>query len=350
VRSPGRTAIIRTALIRTALNQNGPGEGWRGRRPAATRWPAHSRAARPTCWPPWRRAARPPSAARPADALEIICAVYESAVPAARIPGLMTVTRSGFADEISPDPGAQLVTLAAESIRHLELRSAWSVNVADFTAAQVAGFGPCSPTPACGSPRSVADREDPGRRAARPELDRESAAWPPSRTSSARRSCGCSPSSSRPGSRLAVPGRGHRPDGRAGGGGRRRGPDARPRNGRDLRGHPGPLRRPDRRGGLPRPAGRRSTRRTSSSAASGRSRKVTGCSARTWSTSRSRTPSGHRRGGARARATDRSARTLAALRPVELRSEPHLASAGPLRRVQRPRGLQTQAARALKSC
>ena len=52
----------------------------------------------------------------------------------------MTVTLSGFADEISPDPREQLVTLAAESIRHLELRSAWSVNVADFTAAQLAAF------------------------------------------------------------------------------------------------------------------------------------------------------------------------------------------------------------------
>jgi sugar phosphate isomerase/epimerase len=49
----------------------------------------------------------------------------------------MTLTLSGFADEISPDPREQLATLAAESITHLELRSAWSVNVADFTAAQV---------------------------------------------------------------------------------------------------------------------------------------------------------------------------------------------------------------------
>jgi len=49
----------------------------------------------------------------------------------------MTVTLSGFADEISPDPREQLATLAAESISHLELRSAWSVNVADFTAAQL---------------------------------------------------------------------------------------------------------------------------------------------------------------------------------------------------------------------
>jgi sugar phosphate isomerase/epimerase len=52
----------------------------------------------------------------------------------------MTVVLSGFADEISPDPRIQLATLAAESISHLELRSAWSVNVADFTAEQVADF------------------------------------------------------------------------------------------------------------------------------------------------------------------------------------------------------------------
>ena len=52
----------------------------------------------------------------------------------------MTVILSGFADEISPDPQAQLATLAAESISHLELRSAWSVNVADFTGQQLAAF------------------------------------------------------------------------------------------------------------------------------------------------------------------------------------------------------------------
>jgi sugar phosphate isomerase/epimerase len=52
----------------------------------------------------------------------------------------VTVTLSGFADEISPDPAEQLATLAAEGISHLELRSAWSVNVADFTGAQVAAF------------------------------------------------------------------------------------------------------------------------------------------------------------------------------------------------------------------
>ncbi|MGD0699487.1 MAG: sugar phosphate isomerase/epimerase family protein [Trebonia sp.] len=52
----------------------------------------------------------------------------------------MTFTLSGFADEISPEPGAQLETLAAESIRFLELRSAWSANVATMTDAQLARF------------------------------------------------------------------------------------------------------------------------------------------------------------------------------------------------------------------
>jgi sugar phosphate isomerase/epimerase len=52
----------------------------------------------------------------------------------------MTFTLSGFADEISPEPGVQLETLAAESIRFLELRSAWSANVATMTDAQLASF------------------------------------------------------------------------------------------------------------------------------------------------------------------------------------------------------------------
>jgi sugar phosphate isomerase/epimerase len=52
----------------------------------------------------------------------------------------MTVILSGFADEISPDPLAQLATLAAESVSHLELRSAWSVNVADFSGEHLAAF------------------------------------------------------------------------------------------------------------------------------------------------------------------------------------------------------------------
>jgi sugar phosphate isomerase/epimerase len=50
----------------------------------------------------------------------------------------MTVTLSGFADEISPDPAEQLDVLAAESISHLELRSAWATNVADLSDAQLA--------------------------------------------------------------------------------------------------------------------------------------------------------------------------------------------------------------------
>ena len=52
----------------------------------------------------------------------------------------MTVVLSGFADEISPDPQVQLATLAAESISHLELRSAWSVNIADLSGEQVGAF------------------------------------------------------------------------------------------------------------------------------------------------------------------------------------------------------------------
>jgi sugar phosphate isomerase/epimerase len=52
----------------------------------------------------------------------------------------VSVILSGFADEIAADPQEQLSVLAAESIRHLELRSAWSVNVADFSDAQVAAF------------------------------------------------------------------------------------------------------------------------------------------------------------------------------------------------------------------
>jgi sugar phosphate isomerase/epimerase len=52
----------------------------------------------------------------------------------------VTVTLSGFADEISPDPRIQVAVLAAESVSHLELRSAWSVNVADFTDTQLAEF------------------------------------------------------------------------------------------------------------------------------------------------------------------------------------------------------------------
>jgi len=50
----------------------------------------------------------------------------------------VSVILTGFADEISADPAEQLATLAAESISHLELRSAWGTNVADLTDAQLA--------------------------------------------------------------------------------------------------------------------------------------------------------------------------------------------------------------------
>jgi len=50
----------------------------------------------------------------------------------------MTMAISGFADEISPDLDEQLTVLAAQSITHLELRSVWSVNVADLDGQQVA--------------------------------------------------------------------------------------------------------------------------------------------------------------------------------------------------------------------
>lgn len=52
----------------------------------------------------------------------------------------MTFVLTGFADEISPDPAEQLATLAAESITHLELRSAYGTNVADFSDTQLARF------------------------------------------------------------------------------------------------------------------------------------------------------------------------------------------------------------------
>ena len=85
----------------------------------------------------------------------------------------MTFVLSGFADEISPDPAEQLATLAAESISHLELRGAWSTNVADFTDAQLASFsaaldGAGVTVSAIGSPIGKIDVRDPFR----PELDR----------------------------------------------------------------------------------------------------------------------------------------------------------------------------------
>src|SRR5215469_12438244 len=85
----------------------------------------------------------------------------------------MTFVLSGFADEISADPAEQLATLAAESITHLELRSAWGTNVADFSDAQLASFKTAVDdagvtVSAIGSPIGKIGVRDPFR----PELDR----------------------------------------------------------------------------------------------------------------------------------------------------------------------------------
>lgn len=45
----------------------------------------------------------------------------------------MSWVLSGFADEISPDPQVQVAVLEALGIGHVEVRSAWDVNVVDFT-------------------------------------------------------------------------------------------------------------------------------------------------------------------------------------------------------------------------
>lgn len=59
-------------------------------------------------------------------------------------------TLSGFGDEISDDPAIQLAVLEALGARHIEVRSAWGTNVAEFSAEQTdalaaaisgAGFG-----------------------------------------------------------------------------------------------------------------------------------------------------------------------------------------------------------------
>jgi 3-dehydroshikimate dehydratase len=42
-------------------------------------------------------------------------------------------TLTGFADEISPELGEQLETLAQESMGYMELRSVWNTNVLDLT-------------------------------------------------------------------------------------------------------------------------------------------------------------------------------------------------------------------------
>ena len=85
----------------------------------------------------------------------------------------MTFVLSGFADEISPDPARQLATLAAESITHLEFRSAWGTNVADLSDSQLARFraavdGAGVSVSAIGSPIGKIDVRD----SFPPELDR----------------------------------------------------------------------------------------------------------------------------------------------------------------------------------
>jgi sugar phosphate isomerase/epimerase len=85
----------------------------------------------------------------------------------------VTVTLSGFADEISADLDTQLAVLGALSIRHLELRSAWSVTVADLDDHQVARIrralaGAGVTVSAIGSPIGKIDVDAP----LAPELDR----------------------------------------------------------------------------------------------------------------------------------------------------------------------------------
>ncbi|GAA4185141.1 sugar phosphate isomerase/epimerase [Gryllotalpicola kribbensis] len=52
---------------------------------------------------------------------------------------MTTWTLSGFADEIDAEPDIQFSVLAALGARHIELRSAWSTNVAEFTEEQLDG-------------------------------------------------------------------------------------------------------------------------------------------------------------------------------------------------------------------
>lgn len=47
---------------------------------------------------------------------------------------------SGFGDEVDPDPAVQAAVLLALGARHIEVRSAWGVNVSAFEAEQAAGL------------------------------------------------------------------------------------------------------------------------------------------------------------------------------------------------------------------
>src|SRR4051794_11458775 len=50
----------------------------------------------------------------------------------------ITWTLSGFGDEIDPDPLVQVAVLKALGARHIEVRSAWGVNVVDLSDEQLA--------------------------------------------------------------------------------------------------------------------------------------------------------------------------------------------------------------------
>lgn len=56
-------------------------------------------------------------------------------MPEAPRPGAETTTwtLSGFGDEVDPDPRVQVAVLQALGASHIEVRSAWGVNVADFS-------------------------------------------------------------------------------------------------------------------------------------------------------------------------------------------------------------------------
>ena len=49
-------------------------------------------------------------------------------------------TLSGFGDEIDPDPETQIAVLQALGARHVEVRSAWGVNVVDLDDAQLSAL------------------------------------------------------------------------------------------------------------------------------------------------------------------------------------------------------------------
>ena len=50
----------------------------------------------------------------------------------------LTWTLSGFGDEIDPDPRIQMAVLQALGSNHIEVRSAWGVNVVDLDDDQLA--------------------------------------------------------------------------------------------------------------------------------------------------------------------------------------------------------------------